>query len=209
MITRPVDIDDMLYRHHEVMWICHRQDEEKTVVRVQSSNGVEQGNEEVSLPASVITEYDLPLDVGMTFAQAEETVFALPSFARVPDPYEGIVDEIASMLDDEQAATVPQAFKEWKPDTAYAIGDRRRFANVLYKCLQAHTSQKGYGPDVTTSLWARILNPDPGVIPEWEQPDSTNPYMKGDKVTHNGHTWESDVDNNVWEPGVYGWTQIG
>ena len=38
-----------------------------------------------------------------------------------------------------------------------------------------------------------------------EQPDSTNPYSKGDKVTHNGKMWVSTIDNNVWEPGVYGW----
>ena len=42
------------------------------------------------------------------------------------------------------------------------------------------------------------------MIPEWEQPESTNPYMKGDKVKHNDKTWVSDIDNNVWEPGVYG-----
>jgi hypothetical protein len=53
-----------------------------------------------------------------------------------------------------------------------------------------------------------VLIPDPDVIPEWEQPDSTNPYMKGDKVAHNSKTWVSDVDNNVWEPGVYGWTEM-
>ena len=45
-------------------------------------------------------------------------------------------------------------------------------------------------------------------IGEWKQPDSTNPYQKGDKVTHNGKTWESTADNNVWEPGVYGWTEV-
>lgn len=45
-------------------------------------------------------------------------------------------------------------------------------------------------------------------IPEWEQPDSTNPYAKGDKVTHNGKTWQSTTDNNVWEPGVYGWEEV-
>ena len=44
------------------------------------------------------------------------------------------------------------------------------------------------------------MQPDP----EWEQPGSTNGYSKGDKVTHNGKTWESLVDNNVWEPGVIG-----
>ena len=24
----------------------------------------------------------------------------------------------------------------------------------------------------------------------------------------NGKTWVSLVDNNVWEPGVYGWTEV-
>ena len=23
-----------------------------------------------------------------------------------------------------------------------------------------------------------------------------------------GKTWISDIDNNVWEPGVYGWTEL-
>ena len=28
--------------------------------------------------------------------------------------------------------------------------------------------------------------------------------MKGDRVTHKGKTWESTIDNNVWEPGAAG-----
>ena len=32
-------------------------------------------------------------------------------------------------------------------------------------------------------------------------------YEKGYKVSHNEKHWISDVDGNVWEPGVYGWTQ--
>ena len=28
-----------------------------------------------------------------------------------------------------------------------------------------------------------------------------------EKVTHNGKTWVSDVDSNVWESGVYGWSE--
>ena len=58
------------------------------------------------------------------------------------------------------------------------------------------------------SLWAKVLIPDPEVIPVWEQPESTNPYMKGDKVKHKGKTWSSTIDNNVWEPGVYGWAEV-
>ncbi|MBP3305258.1 MAG: chitinase, partial [Oscillospiraceae bacterium] len=82
------------------------------------------------------------------------------------------------------------------------------YDGALYKCLQAHTSQPDWTPTAAPSLWAKVLIPDPGTIPEWEQPDSTNPYMAGDKVTHNGKTWVSDIDNNVWAPGAYGWTEV-
>lgn len=58
------------------------------------------------------------------------------------------------------------------------------------------------------SLFAKVLIPDSSTVPEWEQPDSTNPYAKGDKVTHNGKTWISTADGNVWEPGVYGWEEV-
>jgi len=60
------------------------------------------------------------------------------------------------------------------------------------------------------SLWAKVLIPDPDVIPEWEQPDSTNPYMIGDRVMFNGLVYESVIDNNIWSPAAYpaGWKQV-
>ena len=67
-----------------------------------------------------------------------------------------------------------------------------------------HTSQNTWTPDITPSLWTKVLIPDPNIIPKWEQPESTNPYMKGDKVIHNGITYESLIDNNIWEPGIIG-----
>lgn len=79
----------------------------------------------------------------------------------------------------------------------------------LYKVLQAHTSQADWTPPSAPSLFAEVLPGQGGTdIGEWKQPGSTNPYKKGDKVTHNGKTWESTADNNVWEPGVYGWTEV-
>lgn len=62
--------------------------------------------------------------------------------------------------------------------------------------------------DVAVSLFTKVLIPDENVIPAWEQPDSTNAYMIGDKVSHNGKTWVSNVNNNVWEPSVYGWDEV-
>jgi hypothetical protein len=84
--------------------------------------------------------------------------------------------------------------------------------DTLYKVLQDHISQESWTPADAASLFAQVLIPDEDVIPEWVQPDSTNPYMTGDKVTHNGNTWISTIDNNVWEPGAVGtetlWTEI-
>ena len=89
----------------------------------------------------------------------------------------------------------------------YSTGYKAQRGGRLWRCVQAHTSQTGWEPENAPSLWAKVLIPDETVIPEWEQPDSTNAYAKGDKVTHNGKMWVSDVDGNVWEPGVYGWTE--
>jgi len=60
------------------------------------------------------------------------------------------------------------------------------------------------------SLWTKVLIPDENVIPEWEQPDSTNPYMKGDKVMFDGKVYESTIDNNIWSPAAYpaGWAEV-
>lgn len=109
---------------------------------------------------------------------------------------------------DEQALAVPVLYPAWRSGVDYVAGARLLYNGTLYKVLQAHTSQETWTPDAATSLFANVLIPDPDVIPEWVQPDSTNPYMAGDKVMHNGKTWVSDIDNNVWEPGVYGWTEV-
>lgn len=115
------------------------------------------------------------------------------------------MDAAAIVLTDEQAAKAPRIYPAWKTSKSYTVGERLRYNGIFYKVLQAHTSQEDWTPDVAVSLFAKVLISDPTTIPAWEQPESTNPYKKGDKVTHNGSTWISTVDNNVWEPGVYGW----
>lgn len=120
-----------------------------------------------------------------------------------------LIEQAVASLSDEDALTGVELFPRWNENgISYAVGDRVLYNGTLFKCLQAHTSQTAWTPTDAPSLWAKVLIPDPEVIPDWEQPDSTNPYMKGDKVTHNGKTWQSDIDNNVWEPGVYGWSEV-
>ena len=109
---------------------------------------------------------------------------------------------------DEQALASRVLYPTWREGKAYKANERVLYNDILYRVLQDHTSQSDWTPDNAVSLFAKVLIADPSVIPEWEQPDSTNPYMAGDKVTHNGKTWESAIDNNVWEPGVYGWNEV-
>lgn len=119
-----------------------------------------------------------------------------------------IIEQAAQSLNDETALEAVDLFPTWKAGQSYTAGQRIRYDGVLYSVLTDHTSQADWTPDAAASLFAKVLIPDPDVIPEWEQPESTNPYSAGDKVTHNGKTWVSDIDNNVWEPGVYGWTEV-
>lgn len=119
------------------------------------------------------------------------------------------IDSAGAYLTDEQALTVPVIYPAWSGEgTAYVIGDRVLYNGTLYKCITAHTSQPAWTPTDAPSLWTKVLIPTPGEIPDWEQPSSTNLYAKGDKVRHNGKVWTSDIDGNVWEPGVYGWTEV-
>ena len=114
--------------------------------------------------------------------------------------------EMMDALPDEALNHMAAYMPEWEIGKAYSTGDKVQYQERPYRCLQAHTSQESWAPEIAASLWARILaSPDPDQPLEWEQPGSTNPYMTGDVVVHNGVVWVSIVDNNVWEPGVYGW----
>lgn len=119
------------------------------------------------------------------------------------------VAAVRESVTDEVAAVIPAMYPEWSGDSvSYRTGDRILFNGILYKVLQNHTSQSTWTPEAAPSLFSKILIPDSTKIPEWEQPNSTNPYKKGDRVTYNGKTWESTIDSNVWAPGAYGWTEI-
>ena len=113
------------------------------------------------------------------------------------------------LLSDEQALNVPYIFDEWDPNGIEYEKDvsRVQYEGYLWKCIQSHTSQISWNPKDAHSLGVRIDDPAEE-WPEWRQPQGAHDaYAKGAKVTHNEKHWISDADNNVWEPGVYGWTE--
>lgn len=120
-----------------------------------------------------------------------------------------LIERAAVSLPDEDALEAVELFKAWQADTEYAADERIRYDGKLYRCVQSHTSQTEWTPDQTPALWTEVALP--GEIPVWRQPTGAqDAYMTGDKVHYpdaDGAVYVSTVDNNVWEPGVYGWEE--
>lgn len=113
----------------------------------------------------------------------------------------------AGQIDTVTASEHLELFETWNYPIAYKVGQLRQYEGILYKCISEHTSQEDWTPDVSVSLWVTTSDPAEE-YPQWSQPvGSHDAYSAGDKVTYNEKHWVSDVDNNVWQPDVYGWTE--
>lgn len=121
-----------------------------------------------------------------------------------------LIEKAAISLSDEDALNGVELFPTWQIDVQYVLDDRIRYNGRLYKCVQAHTSQQDWTPDVTPALWVDVA--EPGTIPVWRQPTGAqDAYMAGDKVWYpeeNTTVYVSTVDFNTWAPDVYGWEEV-
>lgn len=119
------------------------------------------------------------------------------------------IEKAAASLTDTEALETPEMFQVWLPDHDYIRGERVRYDGKLYKLIpEVYHSQAEHTPDLISAVWARV--DDPGEEwPEWVQPISDqDAYAPGAKVSHNGKRWINTIEiPNVWEPGVYGWTE--
>ena len=114
-------------------------------------------------------------------------------------------------ISDAVALKIPEVFPTWNGDgVEYKKDTKLTYNGVLYKVIQDHTSQASWTPDAAPSLFAKVLVSADGTPQEWRQPDSTNPYNKGDRVLFNGKTYESLIDGNVWSPSANpaGWKEV-
>ena len=120
--------------------------------------------------------------------------------------YRRHINAILITLADETAVEMTDLFEPWIIGKNYKVGDRVKHNDELYKCIQEHDSQESWTPNLTPALWMVISIEE---YPQWIQPKgSEDAYSVGDKVSHNDKHWISEVDANVWEPGVYGWGEV-
>lgn len=114
------------------------------------------------------------------------------------------IESAASLQTDESALDSKWMYPEWATDTAYAIGDRVRYVDKLYKCNIAHTSQDDWKPDTQSALWSEVSIEE---WAEWKQPTGAHDaYNAGDKCSYKGKHYICDVNGNVYAPDVYGWS---
>lgn len=120
-----------------------------------------------------------------------------------------LIELVSSMLPTAPAEIAQKNvdwYKRWNAGENLSVGDRRAWEGILYEVVQAHTTQSGWEPPNVPALFKRVWTEE---YPEWVQPQGAHDaYAKGAKVTHKGKKWISTADNNVWEPGVYGWDEI-
>jgi hypothetical protein len=121
----------------------------------------------------------------------------------------------ANTLPEEEALVIASVFPEWdlgikyKPDEYLRYGLNADGEPQIYRVIQQHVSQYDWSPEKAVSLFKKVGFTEEGT-PIWVQPmGSTDSYAKGDEVMHNGTLYVSDINNNVWEPGVYGWLVKG
>ena len=124
--------------------------------------------------------------------------------ARVLRPY---IEKAAISLTDEDALQAVELFPQWVVEHAYVVGERLQYNGVLYRVVQAHTSQADWTPDITPALFVVVSLDE---WPEFVQPTGAHDaYNKGDKVTFEGKRYISLIDANVYSPAVYpaGWQE--
>jgi hypothetical protein len=124
--------------------------------------------------------------------------------ARALRPY---IEKASVSLADEDALQAVELFPQWVTGHAYAVDERLQYKNVLYRVVQAHTSQADWTPDITPALFVVVSLDE---WPEFVQPTGAHDaYKKGDKVTFNGKHYISLIDANVYSPTAYpaGWKE--
>ena len=211
-LERKALINETVLGYHEVSRIAHEVGV-KTEIGVSSwkNRSEKQLGYPPSIDSTLTFPYDSTLDEDACYAKIAES----STFAEYHDP----IDDVLELLTDEQAVQVPDAFPIWMTHVNYHAGERLRYQGDVYRVLQDHESQASWTPVDAPSLYAKVLSgqgggdepqEDYGV---WEQPDSTNPFMTGDRVhfpTATDPVYESTIDNNIWSPSDYpaGWKLV-
>jgi len=161
------------------------------------------------------------LSVDLPASSTEAEIIAAVEQA-YPDMASELTSQIESLGNPSGGSGKPweDQWAVWKSGVSYGVDDKVNYQGIIYRAVQAHTSEPGWTPSKTPALWTTADNPE--VVQPWVQPTGAqDAYATGARVTHDnpndgGNIWvyESAIDANTVEPGRDGefdryWTPIG
>jgi len=117
------------------------------------------------------------------------------------------INKFAENQTDETLIDNKSAFRLWNGNgLEVKAGEIYLYNDELYRVVQNHTTQNDWTPDKTPALYTKISVEE---FPQWVQPAGAHDaYKLGAKCSHKGKHWINTYDNNIYEPGVYGWDEI-
>lgn len=147
------------------------------------------------LPDSAeVTEGQTVTDALRIQALALET-FIAPSAEEALSDTLGLLMRAAvadGKITDEELLRVAPALEGrlWQPGIAVSVGDVYSFGAFLWKCVQAHTTQGDWSPDLTPALWHKVEIVSENETRVWA---SATEYAIGDVVAY------PDADSTRYE----------
>lgn len=118
-----------------------------------------------------------------------------------------------TVTDESKMMEIADMYPEWVGGEKLKNGNVRSYGvnadgeTQLYSAIGEFTTDANYPPDTDITHYKKIGFE--GGVAIWTQPyGAEDAYQLFGHVMHNGEEWESDCNNNVWEPGVYGWHKV-
>lgn len=146
-------------------------------------------------------------DLGWALSVISQEIATRKELSAIPQKIEALNREYlsASGMTEGSAWVQPTGAHD-----AYPQGWEVRHNDKTWESL---TPANVWEPGV--SGWREVVLPEPPESEEgpsaadWVQPTGAHDaYGQDDRVSHAGKMWVSNVNGNVWEPGVYGWTAV-
>ena len=105
---------------------------------------------------------------------------------------------------------------------AYSTGDKVHYPTADGPVYESVINGNCWSPDAHPAGWQLVaesggeeggetVEPEPSDVPEFVQPTGAHDaYNTGDRVTYNGHVYESTMDGNAYSPDAYpqGWKLV-
>jgi len=131
----------------------------------------------------------------------------------VPDPQPTVEDALriaarmsaearikAADLPDADVAVLSLLYDPWAVGQAVSVGDLRAWDGTIVECVQAHTTQADWTPDVVPTLW-KVHRTPPASGPEQWQPNIS--VAVGEELEHEGVLYrvlQAHTTQVGWEP---------